>query len=364
VYLSQAYRAAPENYESLPPNPTYYSTLDDFYLINGRFHPVVTVQPDDVTLFRIVAAISMYVAELQMSPWGICTMFLTSRDGILHQVRYSQINTIILLPGNRADVAIKCPASAVGQNISFSLYPNATRNDQLGEFLRAQQQLLFTLKVVESGNSKIANFPTNFIDAGQSGYLNNLAGKEIYRGPRGIDSIKFDFTPNASINGQSFPGFDMAESEGVVTNFVENLCLGLTYEFTINNTIDEQGIVHPYHHHINPMQVVNNACNLSASYDCDELVRVGEWRDVVPTSGVVIRVRPTMFTGWNVVVHCHYLKHEVEGMMGLYNISSGPGCPATLLQNTSSNPNPPPSDNVGYSIAPFVILLVALVSIV
>lgn len=54
------------------------------------------------------------------------------------------------------------------------------------------------------------------------------------------------------------------------------------------------------------------------------LIRNGEWRDVTPANGVVVRYPTVEFTG-EVIVHCHLLEHEDNGECVVRRAA---GCPA------------------------------------
>jgi FtsP/CotA-like multicopper oxidase with cupredoxin domain len=66
-----------------------------------------------------------------------------------------------------------------------------------------------------------------------------------------------------------------------------------------------QGAAHPFHIHTNHFQLI--------SHGSDDLYTVGDWFDTVPADGV-IRFLTDRFTG-TLVLHCHRLEHEDQGMM-------------------------------------------------
>lgn len=69
--------------------------------------------------------------------------------------------------------------------------------------------------------------------------------------------------------------------------------------------------VHPYHQHVNHFQVVGSMFSTAST---DHIYRIGEWRDVIPALYVTVRFKPWDFTG-TVVLHCHLLEHEDEGIV-------------------------------------------------
>jgi len=66
-----------------------------------------------------------------------------------------------------------------------------------------------------------------------------------------------------------------------------------------------RGAAHPFHIHTNHFQLI--------SHGSDDLWTVGDWFDTVPADGV-IRFYTDTFTG-TLVLHCHRLEHEDQGMM-------------------------------------------------
>jgi hypothetical protein len=102
---------------------------------------------------------------------------------------------------------------------------------------------------------------------------------------------------------------------------------------------------HPLHLHVFHMQIVEYECVYGSS-NCDkatmdEWIRVGDWRDVLPTfeGRIKTRFRVTDFPG-ETVLHCHFLRHEDLGMMDTVLVVDGyrPGYVPTSAPTTDSNP--------------------------
>ena len=73
---------------------------------------------------------------------------------------------------------------------------------------------------------------------------------------------------------------------------------------------------HPFHMHVNPVQIY--VFQPSASYG--NWWKVGDWHDVLrlPFGGgqAKVRFQADRFDG-NIVMHCHILRHEDLGLMGV-----------------------------------------------
>ena len=75
---------------------------------------------------------------------------------------------------------------------------------------------------------------------------------------------------------------------------------------------------HPYHIHVNHFQVLQAAeCGVGP----DGWTEPGDWLDVLDFQANV-RFHVDTFGG-KVVIHCHKLHHEDEGLMGVVNIIGG-----------------------------------------
>jgi hypothetical protein len=73
---------------------------------------------------------------------------------------------------------------------------------------------------------------------------------------------------------------------------------------------EEQGpSEHAYHQHVHPFQLMTEDPEGSDYY------QIGDWHDTID-EGFTIRYQPTVFTG-KMMIHCHNLVHEDEGMMGI-----------------------------------------------
>ena len=103
-----------------------------------------------------------------------------------------------------------------------------------------------------------------------------------------------------TINGRTF---DPDRTDTVVA-------AGTVEEWTLLNP---SPMDHPFHLHVWPMQVIEEAGTAQDSVT---------WRDVVniPANGQVkVRISFTGVTGRS-VYHCHILDHEDQGMMGVIDV--------------------------------------------
>lgn len=109
---------------------------------------------------------------------------------------------------------------------------------------------------------------------------------------------------------------------------------------------------HPYHQHVYPFQLINDVVasssrqvkhNVNEDGNNDDIFyRAGDWHDTIQQAvgqedAIVVRYRPMHFSG-QVMVHCHRLKHEDEGMMAteLVHADDRRGCTCTLPSSSVS----------------------------
>jgi FtsP/CotA-like multicopper oxidase with cupredoxin domain len=119
-------------------------------------------------------------------------------------------------------------------------------------------------------------------------------------------------TPLDTINGVVFAGHHGARHV---------MRLGKVEEWTIPVRQVDGVFTHPFHLHVNHVQLTEAAASHRFGF------AIGEYYDVVAMpmaeqrGTFKVRFRPADFTGdANVVIHCHLLEHEDGGMMLLTSI--------------------------------------------
>ena len=277
-------------------------------------------------------------------------MTLLARDGVFHYTPYLEIDTIAMIQGTRADVALLCPASLAGQTINVrcstavGIQPSVANGHDQGSFFQVEVVAL-------SGGQAV---PTPVSQAPLPAYLDDLSNELRFSrgGLKGIMGIGFssDLNENFGVNGAPFAGF--AETDPDV-KYLDEFCLGDVYQTKLGgngapSNPDGPALSpvppHPYHQHINHFQIQDS---LDPS---GTVVRSFEWRDVAPEWELFMRLRPVDFVG-DVVVHCHILQHEDRGMMALYNIRDCDATPAPETDapapalDTDAPPTPAPDTN-------------------
>lgn len=332
--------------QTIAANPTYADGGErDFLAVNGQYQPSVDMEAGDTILLRLVHATGARMSFLRPAADTSCEMTLLARDGVFQYTPYPQIDRIALAPGTRADVALHCPTSEAGTVLVFEAQHD-TATILSSENIHEQANV-FTVNVGATVAASPIAVPTS--QATLPAYLTSLLNAELSTGSQGVSSIQLAVTGAGleTINGVSFGGYDAPQCD----RYVERMCKDKVYEFSVvppgppgrrlRRRLQPPGGgppgggppggggggggggatgAHPYHQHIWHFQVTD--LNGAEAGD-PEIMRVGEWRDVVPAPaplGVTIRTNTVDFTG-ETILHCHILQHEDRGMMGLYEIT-------------------------------------------
>lgn len=224
------------------------------FSINGQLKPVVTMQPGQVQMWRMVNT-SGRAAALFNAPAAGLEWRQLAQDGVqFNEFNYGNHHnkTFLIAPGNRVDLLVKAPSCPQGQSTCrLPAIPVIVRNEVDPSDLTASPpaQPLTLLTVNVNGNQVdpktnpgqfIPNAPTFPL------FLGDIADSEV----TGTKTIAFGSTPPFmamhTIDGKKFDGEVGAV---VLLNKVEEWKI-------VNNTFGPQ-IAHPFHIHINPFQIVD-----------------------------------------------------------------------------------------------------------
>lgn len=122
-------------------------------------------------------------------------------------------------------------------------------------------------------------------------------------------------------NGQSMTYENVHANGGTMLTWpsMTTLDAGAVYEIQTNGANG-----HPLHIHVNPYQIISMG---EDSY-ADGYFQVGDWHDTLMIQEMAgnlgFRFHTDRFTG-KVVIHCHILAHEDQGMMGILSIGGNEG---------------------------------------
>ena len=280
------------------PEP-YTSTMDymrgkegNLVMVNGRVNPVLSIRPGQVQRWQIVNACNARFFKLSLDRHSL---FLVGTDGGLLDQPYP-LTSILLAPGERIDVLVK--ADQAGGNFKFLSLPYDRGMGSL------QQVTLLTLAY----GGLYTNDPLpGKIKEGAARLVMDTSGL-----PHRQMTLSM-MMGRGYINGISFTGMDHTYS--IMSD------LG-TYE--VWEIINQSGMDHPFHQHVNSCQVLSITGGDSAYASL--YTSIPAWKDVViiPKMGRANLLVPV--TDWDgmAMFHCHILEHEDIGMMGVWNIGPMP----------------------------------------
>jgi FtsP/CotA-like multicopper oxidase with cupredoxin domain len=421
--LSAAYSS-----NSIDPSPTFVGGATDTYIVNGQYQPTVTVVADDIYLFRFLHASGLRYVDLHLDDVSnnYCTMQLIARDGVFQYKPYPQIESIVMFTGTRSDIAIKCSSSGIGQTVTV----RAGGSEYLGfadNSRYAGQANVFTIDIVSGTSSGVTAFPTS--QATFPSYLPTLENESVesswdvaftFGATPGVNNVPFEGFDSATrvatmcenkvyeVTLAGKPAAKVAASlregnDNADDTDDESTELTLTGSSQSNHRekasgasaavrgssgssgpsfsshragrkllqVTGTGGVHTYHQHINHFQLVNinELTTISTTGSrTPEILRLHEWRDVVPNigNGILMRTKPVDYTGTKVVMHCHVTEHEDQGMMGLYTIlpSSDSSCDGSASPATDDSDDEilGLADTTAYGIGGAIAVLLIVVA--
>lgn len=252
--------------------------------INGQYQPVLSLQPGEVQHWRLINATHDRFLLLRLTGLNVVALAWDGNP----QAMAEAIDVIPLSPGNRADVLVQANDTGTFKMTTDSWpawdYPTAgTELASITVTGTSQKMALYT------GPLGLENYPSlTPLTPDQA-----TMGRRITVGEIGSQPV-YTFT----IDDHPFPENGTLE---VALNSIE------LWE-VVNQTSDP----HPFHIHVNPMQVV----------DGGGLTPAGRWLDTVvlpPARKIRFLTRFADFTG-TFVFHCHILTHEDLGMMRLMKV--------------------------------------------
>ena len=317
VLVIQQITAAPNLMSAAPPGPPAL-------LVNGQITPTITMQPNQIQLWRMINATVQGFVNAQFTPLTQRVKGIQFRQVAQDGVQFAWENysnaqngtqPIDMAPANRVDLLVLAPAAPgcyVLQDTKLGplVYVNVTGNAVSPAMAFPKQQSDFPIQ------------PAFLSDIDPSTI--RLRREITYGWDRGTNppGRVGPVPPQYNIDGKKF--------EDQMINQV--MLLDTAEEWTIYNATI--GIAHPFHIHVNPFQIVelydpatmSEPLKLSPPYVWWDTFAVpagvadSTGKNVIP-GYFKMRSRFVDFTG-QYVQHCHILAHEDRGMMQLLEVVS------------------------------------------
>ncbi len=278
-------------------NPSVPTNI--YYTVNGLYQPVISIQPGETQRWRILNA----------SPHRVYKLFLEghryrqiAQDGMAFSeaVDIDQERAPLLLaPGNRVEIVIQ---GLTGDATRRTYQLEALAYDQGHPGGVLPETVLAT--VAYSGPPVTGRkLPTKLVPAEPD--VTQITGPPqtvIFKGKILQAPVQF------FLNGLQFEP-DMNPVFGRV---------GKAVEWTLSN---EDVFQHPFHIHVNPFQVVEiNGVKVPKPIWWDTFLLPSKDLRTGKPSEVKIRMRFRSDITGKTVFHCHFLPHEDNGMMSVFEL--------------------------------------------
>jgi FtsP/CotA-like multicopper oxidase with cupredoxin domain len=270
-----------------------------YYTVNGVYQPTISIQPGETQRWRILNA----------SPHRVYSLFLEghryrqiSQDGIAFAEAVDvdqRFSPILLAPGNRAEIVIQGLTGGATQR-TYEL--KALPYDQGHPGGALPEAVLATIAYsgpVVTGRK----LPTKLVTPQPP--VTQITGppqKVVFSGKVLQSPVQF------FINGKQFDP-KMTPITGQV---------GKAVEWTL---VNEDVFQHPFHIHVNPFQVVEiNHVKVPHPIWWDTFMLPTKDLRTGKPSEVKIRMRFRSDIIGKTVFHCHFLPHEDNGMMSVFEL--------------------------------------------
>lgn len=276
--------------------PEPYTSVMDFMhgkegnsvMVNGQVNPVLPIRPGQVQRWRIVNASNARFYHLSLE--GHSFQVIGTEGGLLD--RPYPHTKFLLSPGERVDILVKAGKSGTYRLLAV---PYARQG-----MMTSATVTLMTMQC--SGTALNHSIPATINPNAKRLAMNTTAL------PKRTLALSMA-QGRGYINGISFQDMDHT--------FEIHSTLG-TYE--VWEIVNNSGMDHPFHQHVNPCQVLSIAGG-DAAY-ASFLTKSPAWKDtvLVPKWGKVTMLVPVMDYPGMTMFHCHIIEHEDVGMMGAWMI--------------------------------------------
>ncbi|CAK0849572.1 unnamed protein product [Prorocentrum cordatum] len=329
---------------------------ENVFLVNGQLAPTMSINSHVWYRLRTVFAAVQQGLRLHVDPresgLANCSWYLIAKDGVYLNEIPRKIDRADLVPGARADIAMSCtcatyPCRAVLRSQPFptdqisrrmsdpqtttdgpatTVEPGADgqTNDAPTDDATADVAEVTVLKIVitETAGGTVQELPVfspdrpcYLADLRQASVPNGQSGAHmVLSGP--LRAVTWDgegtsMTYQNMKAGNNGTGYTMKEWPPI-TEFT----VGSVYEWSVSFN------GHPLHLHVNPYQIQDMSGESSRD---SGYYQAGDWHDTLMLDvDATVRMNVDRFTG-SMVVHCHILSHEDEGMMSLIGLTGTEG---------------------------------------
>jgi FtsP/CotA-like multicopper oxidase with cupredoxin domain len=342
------------------------SNLDtNVFLVNGQLGPSMTVSSHAWYRLRMVYAAVEQRLELTIAGDATCQTQLLAKDGVYLSTIPRAVTTIYLFPGARSDIALACTCQTYpctsrlesnaggGRRLQPMGRGGAGPGDAGGNVVTVA---VMEIIVTDSGAASTPSLPTTSLQ--RPCYLADLQSATVPNANTGtldLNGAARSVTWNGQGNSMTYQAIHANSGTMSTWPALTSFAVGSIYQIAVTGAG-----AHPLHLHINPFQITA----LDAAAGGGGYFQVGDWHDtLLLTAGgnqLTVRMNTDTFTG-KMVIHCHILEHEDEGMMAWLDVTGSEGTTysgnkqldstcyesdqqlSTLTSSTNSGSSPTPS---------------------
>ena len=233
-------------------------------VVNGQVRPSIPINAGEWNRLRIINA-GWAGDGYELTIQG-CEMYLLAKDGIYISDFPRAISSALIFLGARADIMVRCPDALTVYN------------------MRNRGSVMATMETSDTVGASVdlEQWTPVYPD-----YLQDLQAATVGEGCKCATTLD-----NDKVNGAKYE----------VDHVLHESFLGAVVERSLNAER------HPYHQHVYPFQLVGG-------FTESEYIKKGDWHDTFE-GRANFRYRPMEFET-KVMLHCHKLTHEDQGMMAL-----------------------------------------------
>ncbi len=258
-------------------------------MVNGQVNPLLKIRPGQVQRWRILNSATARYYKISLE--GL-KFYLVGTDGGLLDRPYP-MDSLLLTPGERADILVRGPErEGLYRFVSLPYDRRANRPEKI------------TLLSLESSGRPVSDRLPSAVNPGAKRL--DLDLKHLQR--KTIRLYMPGNSPEGYINMKDF-------------NKDPYVLRSRTGTYEVWDVVNISPMDHPFHQHTNPALVLGvwgRGAEEVAPY-----TKMPAWKDTVniPYLGRVRLLVPVKDFPGRTVFHCHILEHEVNGMMGVWEMS-------------------------------------------
>jgi len=277
-------------------------------LTNGQREPIKHITADAWYRFRIIFMANQATGIFWLTNEDSCEFQLLAKDGVYLETAPRGVSSLELTSGARCDVAVRCSGDVEAVNLIMTQvdYPPVDDDDSVVNWN--------VLSLLVTTNISWSNAPLDIksFQVNRPCHLSNT----LEAVPNISTEILFGGDGALGL-GSTVNGYHFGDSPDV---YIESFETGELIEFNVVGLR-----VHPFHIHTYHFQIVE-----MDSYS--DYYQKGDWHDTLVNANsgsAFVRFWTNDYSG-DIVLHCHYMEHQDNGMLSLFYVGEGKHIASTV----------------------------------